>query len=81
MMRCRLLGHDYRFSAEGETMRWSCVRECGAGGAKEYPTASEARRYARAFDRKDREDLGERAPLIGLFPLRLIRAMRRQRDV
>ncbi|MFD0899322.1 hypothetical protein [Actinomadura sediminis] len=81
MIRCRFLGHDYRFSAEGKTMRWRCARQCGAGGAKDYPTASDARRYARAFDRKDKEDMGRRAPLVGLFPLRLFRALRGRRDV
>lgn len=80
MMRCRLLGHDYRFTAEGETMRWSCVRGCGAGGAKTYATAFDARRYAAAFDRKDTEDLGRRAPLVGLFPLRVFRALRRRQN-
>ncbi|TDC56196.1 hypothetical protein E1281_08360 [Actinomadura sp. KC345] len=80
MMRCLLLGHDHRFTAEGETMRWHCARGCGTGGEKVYPTASDARRYARAFDRKDTEDAGKRAPLIGLFPLRLLRAMRGRRD-
>ncbi|RFS85150.1 hypothetical protein D0T12_08725 [Actinomadura spongiicola] len=79
MLRCRLLGHDMRFSAEGTTMRWRCARECGAGGAKDYPTPSDAQRYARAFDRKDREDLGRRAPLVGLFPLRILRALRARR--
>src|SRR5581483_6080310 len=47
-LACRLLGHRYRFRAEGATMRWSCAR-CGAdGGAKQYATAEEAARYARA---------------------------------
>jgi len=75
-LACRIFGHDYAFTAEGTTMRWSCVRECGAGGSKEYATASQAARYARAFDRKDTEDLGRRAPLFGLFPLRMARALR-----
>lgn len=61
-------------------MRWSCARGCGAGGAKEYDTPSRAQRYARAFDRKDSADLGRRAPLVGLFPLRLLRALRRRTD-
>lgn len=80
MMRCRILGHDYRFRADERTMRWSCVRGCGAGGAKTYPTAADARRYAAAFDHRDRDDLGTRAPLIGLFPLRILRAMRRRKN-
>jgi hypothetical protein len=71
-LRCRVLGHRYRFSSDGETMRWNCQRSCGAGGAKRYETAADASRYASAFDREDREDLGRRAPLFGLFPLRLL---------
>jgi hypothetical protein len=76
MLRCRMLGHRPRFWSEGPTMHWRCQRGCGAGGMKRYETAEQARRYVRAFDREDREDLGRRAPLIGLFPLRLLRAMR-----
>lgn len=76
MIVCRLLGHRYRFRAQGEVMHWTCQR-CGAtGGVKAYPTSADARRYARAFDREDRDALGRRAPLIGLFPLRLVRALR-----
>jgi hypothetical protein len=60
-------------------MRWECRRGCGAGGSKRYGTAEDAARYARAFDREDRDDLGKRAPLVGLFPLRLARALRRRR--
>jgi hypothetical protein len=73
---CTVLGHRFRFTSEGNVMRWECTRGCGAGGSKSYPTADDAARYARAFDREDREDLGRRAPLIGLFPLRLYRALR-----
>jgi hypothetical protein len=78
MLRCKTLGHRFRFTSEGETMRWDCARGCGAGGSKRYATAVDAARYARAFDREDREDLGRRAPLVGLFPLRLLRAWRRR---
>jgi hypothetical protein len=78
-MRCRLLGHRVRFTSEGDTMRWECQRGCGVGGSKRYASAEEASRYARAFDREDREDLGRRAPLFGLFPLRLLRALRERR--
>lgn len=60
-------------------MLWSCQRGCGEAGAKAYPDAAAARRYAAAFDREDREDLGRRAPLIGLLPLRLWRYARRWR--
>jgi hypothetical protein len=79
MLRCRLLGHRFRFSAEEDTMRWECRRGCGAGGSKVYPSAEQARRYARAFDREDRDDLGRRAPLVGLLPLRIARAIRQRR--
>jgi hypothetical protein len=79
MLACRVLGHRYRFRAEGDTMLWECQRGCGAGGSKHYATTEEAARYAKAFDREDRDDLGRRAPLIGLFPLRLYRALRDRR--
>ncbi|HEY6151369.1 MAG TPA: hypothetical protein VIW19_12685 [Gaiellaceae bacterium] len=79
MLGCRVLGHRYRFRAEGETMLWECERGCGAGGSKDYATAQEAARYARAFDREDRHDVGRRAPLVGLFPLRLYRSLRDRR--
>jgi hypothetical protein len=76
---CSLLGHRYRFRADGPTMTWTCDR-CGApGGSKTYATAEEAARYAAAFDREDRADLGRRAPLVGLLPLRLWRAWRDRR--
>jgi hypothetical protein len=78
MLRCKLLGHRFRFTSEAETMRWQCARGCGAGGEKRYATAEDAARYAGAFDREDREDLGRRAPLFGLFPLRVLRAWRRR---
>jgi hypothetical protein len=77
VLRCRLVGHRYRFTSEGDTMRWSCERGCGAGGAKRYPDAEHARRYAAAFDLDVPRDAGRRAPL-GLFPLRLARALRRR---
>jgi hypothetical protein len=57
-------------------MRWACDRGCGAGGSKRYATAREAHMYARAFEREDRDDLGRRAPLFGLLPLRLLRRLR-----
>jgi hypothetical protein len=76
-LSCRLLGHRFRFTSERETMRWTCEREgCGAGGAKRYATATEAARFAAAFDVEDRREVGRRAPL-GLLPLRLWRAWRR----
>jgi hypothetical protein len=74
---CRLLGHQPLFRADGRTMRWACER-CGqAAGTKEYDTAADAQRYASAFNRRDAADLGKRAPLIGLLPLRLWRSVRR----
>ena len=72
-----MFGHRYRFAADGATMRWSCARCDVVGGSKEYASPDEAARYARAFDREDRDDLGRRAPLIAGLPLRLWRAFRR----
>jgi hypothetical protein len=72
MNSCRLLGHRLRFSAEGETMRWECERGCGEAGSKRYASAEDAQRYARAFDRRDTEDLGKR-PLLSLLPLWMAR--------
>jgi hypothetical protein len=73
MLSCRVLGHRYGFHAEGHVMIWECERGCGARGAKEYSSAEDAHRYAAAFDRRDTEDMGKRAPLLQLFPLRLWR--------
>jgi hypothetical protein len=79
MLACRLLGHRYRFAADGAAMTWTCAR-CGrAGGRKEYGSAEEAAQYARAFDREDRDDLGRRAPLVAGLPLRAIRLVRARR--
>ena len=69
-----------RFSSAGATMRWRCERGCGAGGEKTYASATDAARYARAFDREDSEDIGRRAPLFGMFPLRMARSMRERRE-
>ena len=71
-LRCKVLGHDIRFWAEDETMRWDCERDCGFSGSKEYPDSATASKMATAFDRTDRDDLGKRAPL-SLTPLRLVR--------
>ncbi|MCW2755391.1 MAG: hypothetical protein JWQ32_2802 [Marmoricola sp.] len=57
-------------------MVWECERGCGAMGTKTYPTAEEAGRFAAAFNRRDTDDLGRRAPLLGLFPLRLWHRLR-----
>lgn len=59
-------------------MRWECERACGAGGSKQYASAADARRYASELDRRDGEDLGKRAPFLGMFPLRIYRALRRR---
>jgi hypothetical protein len=75
MLSCRVFGHRYRFGNEGATMRWACERGCGAGGEKEYPTAEEARRFARAFDYDERGSSGKRAPAFGLLPLRMFRML------
>lgn len=75
---CRVFGHQPEFRVEGRTMTWRCVRGCAQGsGAKEYPAEEDAQRFATAFNRRDTEDLGKRAPLIGLLPLRLWRRFRR----
>jgi hypothetical protein len=74
MLACRVLGHRYRFWAEGPTMRWECSRDCGAGGSKGYASAEDAARYARGLDREDRDTVGRRAPL-SLLPLRLARRL------
>ncbi|MEV6647948.1 hypothetical protein [Amycolatopsis sp. NPDC051371] len=74
------LGHRYRFTSDGPVMSWSCERGCGAAGSKVYSSAADARRYARAFDREDRRDLGNRAPLLGMFPLRAAHLPRRMRS-
>ena len=78
MLRCSVLGHRYRFTASGVEMRWACGRCRHLGGVKQYATAEDATRFAAAFDREDRQDLGRRAPLIGLLPLRLARILRRR---
>jgi hypothetical protein len=80
MLACRVYGHRYRFRSEGATMTWECERGCGAGGSKEYGSAEDASRYARAFDREDRHDVGRRAPLFGMFPLRIYRSLKRPRS-
>ena len=80
VLSCRVFGPRFRFHAEGATMRWTCERGCGAGGSKDYATPAEASSFAAAFDREDRDELGRRAPLIGLLPLRLAWVVRRRRS-
>lgn len=60
-------------------MRWQCARGCGASGSKDYPDAATATRYALAMDTEDSADIGRRAPILGMFPLRLWRLWRRHR--
>ncbi len=79
-MRCRLLGHRFRFRAEGPELVWWCERGCGAGARRRYADEDSAWRYARAFDREDADDVGVRAPLIGMLPLRMWRALRGSRE-
>lgn len=59
-------------------MMWDCGRCDVPGGIKEYGSAEQARRYAAVLDREDRDDLGRRAPLLGMFPLRIARYLRRK---
>ena len=53
-------------------MRLAYQASRGAHGSKRYETAAEAGRDARG---SDREDLGRRAPLVGLLPLRTWRKL------
>ncbi|MCT1775794.1 hypothetical protein [Brachybacterium sp. p3-SID957] len=77
---CLVFGHRPAFRADGRTMRWECERGCGeGGGTKDYDTAAEAERFAAAFDQRGDARLGEHAPLLGMFPLRLWRWMRGRR--
>jgi hypothetical protein len=78
VLACRLLGHRPRFASDGATLQWRCARGCGALGSRRYRSAEEARRYALAFDREDRDDLGRR-PLLSLLPLGLARRARGER--
>lgn len=79
VLRCSLLGHHLRFTAQGSTLYWACARGCGTGGSKEYAEPAAALRYAAALDVPDSADIGRRAPLLGMFPLRLWRLLRRPR--
>jgi hypothetical protein len=78
-LACRVFGHRWRFTADDATMRWECERDCGAGGEKHYDSAEDAGRYARAFDRQDRSDIGRR-PLLSLLPLGLARRLGRRQS-
>lgn len=72
-----MFGHRYRFTSDGPTMTWTCA--CGASGSKTYPNARDAARFAAVFDREDSADLGRRAPLLGMFPLRVAYAITHRR--
>lgn len=49
------------------------------GNGQEGGSPDDARRYAAAFNRRDSDDLGKRAPLLGLLPLRVWRRFARRR--
>jgi hypothetical protein len=74
-----VFGHQPVFRADGSSMLWECGRCGGEGGSKTYDCAESAARYAAALNRRDSADLGKRAPLLGLLPLRLWRLMRSRR--
>jgi len=80
MLSCRILGHSARFTADGREMQWSCERCDAELGTKTYASEAEARRYAQAFDRRDSDDLGRRAPLLGMLPLRLWRRIKERTE-
>ena len=76
MPSCRILGHRPRFTASGTEMSWSCER-CGEQlGSKTYADEQSAQRYAAALDRQDSDDVGRRAPFLGMLPLRLWRRIK-----
>jgi hypothetical protein len=77
VLRCRLLGHRFRFASDGSAMRWECRHGCGTAGEKLYASEDEAARYARAFNREDRDKLGRNKLTLSLMPLRLFRRFRR----
>lgn len=76
---CRIYGHQPVFRTDGPVMSWACGRCGGEAGTKTYESPAAAQRYAAAFNRRDTDDLGKRAPLLGLLPLRLWRVVRRRR--
>lgn len=69
-LACSVFGHRHTFWSQDVTMEWECSRCGGERGSKDYPSAEQARRFSAAFDQRDTDDLGRRAPLIGLLPLR-----------
>jgi hypothetical protein len=79
VVRCRLLGHRFRLTSDGASLRWSCLRGCGTGGGKRYQTAEAADRYAMALDREHVRDRGRLALSFGLLSLRIAWLLRRRR--
>jgi hypothetical protein len=77
---CRVFGHQPVFSTDGPVMNWECGRCGGERGSKAYTSPEAATRYAAAFNRRDSDDLGKRAPLLGLLPLRLWRMAQQRRS-
>jgi hypothetical protein len=73
MMGCRLFGHRYQFTTEETTLRWRCMRGCGAGGTIVYATAGEAAKFAAAFERSGIANLGGYARGLAVVPLLLAR--------
>jgi hypothetical protein len=66
------MGHRPHFEADGPLMRWTCARDCGFQGAKEYGSPAEAARYASAFNDRDTDSIGRR-PILAFWPMRLLR--------
>ena len=64
----RLLGHRVRFWAEGSTHALGVRARMRSRGRNRYASAADARRYARAFECRDSDDLGRR-PTLSLLPL------------
>lgn len=77
--KCVVAGHRIRFRTRDRTMTWGCEWCGGQTGSKTYESAAAASKYARAFDHRDSQDTGKRAPLLGMFPLRLWRFLRDRR--
>jgi hypothetical protein len=59
-------------------MVWKCQRGCGPARSKLYSSPEKASHFAVVLDHEDQVDLGRRAPLFGLFPLRVWHALRRR---
>jgi len=51
---CQLIGHRYRYYAEGDLVRWVCMRGCGESGSRPFATPRQARRHAAALNRHER---------------------------